>query len=126
MKRAEGLEAVFRCQHQAEGLTLAYDWSINGVIVSTKTESIRDSRPLSPGEPATLTIVATTQQNNSIVQCVARILDGIDILRSETSATVTLTVHGESVACMGLIVKAYCIAQQRLSLPFCLLQTPLP
>ncbi len=97
VERAEGLEAVFRCQYQAEGLAVFYDWAINNTISGADTETVRARRPSSPGGPTTLTILATPQHNNSDVQCVARVLDGIDIVRSEISTTATLTVYGELV-----------------------------
>ena len=97
VERAERLEAVFRCQYQAEGFDVLYNWFINKSIVNTDKETVRVRPPSSPGEPATLTILATPQHNNSDVQCVARVLDGdgYDIVRSEISTTATLTVHGE-------------------------------
>ncbi len=97
VERAEGLEAVFRCQYQVEGLTVTYDWAINNSIVGADTETVRARPPSSPGGPATLTILATPQHNNSVVQCRATIRNGFDIVRSEISTTATLTVHGELV-----------------------------
>ena len=97
VERAEGLEAVFSCQYQVEGMTVTYDWVINNSLVYTDTETVRVCRPSSPGGPATLIILATPQHNNSVVQCVAVIRNGIVIVRSELSATATLTVHGELV-----------------------------
>ncbi len=97
MERAEGLEAVFRCQYQVEGLTVSYDWFINNSLVEADTETVRARRPSFPGEPATLTIVATPQHNNSVVQCRATISNGIEHVGSEVSDTATLAVHGELV-----------------------------
>ena len=97
VERAEGLEAVFRCQYQGEGVTVTYDWSINNTILETDTETVRARPPSSPGGPATLTILATPEHNNSVVQCVATIRNGIVTVRSEVSTTATLTVHGELV-----------------------------
>ena len=97
LERTEGLEAVFSCQYQEEGVTVTYDWAINNSLVSTDTETVRVRRPSSPGGPATLTILDTTQHNNSVVQCVAIIRIGINIVRFEESITATLTVHGELV-----------------------------
>ena len=56
------------------------------------TETVRVRPPSSPGGSTTLTILATPQHNNSDVQCVARVLDGIDIVRSGVLITATLTV----------------------------------
>ncbi len=97
VERAEGLEAVFRCQYQAEGVTVTYDWVINNTILETDTETVRARRPSSPGGPATLTVLATPEHNNSVVQCVATIRNGIVTVRSEVSTTATLTVRGELV-----------------------------
>ncbi len=96
VERAEGLEAVFRCQYQVEGVIVTYDWAINHSLVLTDTETIRVRRLSSPG-PTTLTILTTPQHNNSDIQCQATIRNGFDIVRSEVSTTATLTVHGELV-----------------------------
>ncbi len=97
MERAEGLEAVFRCQYQAEGLTVTYDWFINNVIVRTDTETVRARPPSSPDEQQTLTIVATPQNNNSVVQCEATIRNGTDRI-FDISSAVSLVVRGESIS----------------------------
>ena len=94
VERAEGLEAVFSCQYQAEGFDVSYDWFINNSFVGADTETVRVRLPSSPGGPTTLTILTTPQHNNS-VQCVATIRNGIVTVRSEISTTATLTVHGE-------------------------------
>ncbi|XP_064391332.1 uncharacterized protein LOC135339104 isoform X5 [Halichondria panicea] len=93
VERAEGLEAVFRCQYQVEGVVVTYDWAINNSLVREDTETVRVRPPSSPGEPATLTILATPQHNNSVVQCRAATRNGFDIVRSELSITATLTVY---------------------------------
>ncbi len=95
VEKAEGLEAVFRCQYQAERSTVTYDWSINSSLVTTDTEIVRARPPSSPGGPTTLTIVAIPQHNNSDIQCLAIIRNGIDLVRSEVSATANLTVYSE-------------------------------
>ncbi len=97
MERAEGLEAVFRCQYQEEGLAVSYDWFINNSEVTTDTETVRARPPSIPGGPATLTILATPQHNNFCCPT-ALIINGIIIVRVEVSATATLTVHGELVS----------------------------
>ncbi len=97
VERAEGLEAEFRCLYQVEGLAVSYDWFINNFLVGTDTKTVRARRPSSPGEPTTLTILATPQHNNSVVQCLVTIRNGMDFAGSEESATVTLTIHGELV-----------------------------
>ncbi len=95
VERAEGLEAVFCCQYQAEGLTVTYDWSINSSLVTTDTEIVRARPPSSLSGPTTLTIVATPQHDNFVIQCLAVIRKGIDLVRSEASATANLTVYSE-------------------------------
>ena len=104
MERAEGLEAVFRCRYQVEGSTVnskgfdsTYDWSINKETVHAETETVKDLPPLFPGGPATLTIVATPQHNNSVVQCLRNIYNGTVFVGSEGSATAILTVYGELI-----------------------------
>ncbi|XP_064392042.1 uncharacterized protein LOC135339714 isoform X2 [Halichondria panicea] len=94
VERAEGLEAVFRCRYQVEGLAVFYDWAINNSVVEADTATVRARPPSSPGRPSRLTILATPQHNNSVVQCRALIRNGFDIVRSEISTTATLTVHG--------------------------------
>ena len=95
MESTEGLEAVFWCQYQVEGLTVTYDWAINNSFVGADSETVRARRPSSPGGTTTLTILTTPQHDNSVVQCLAVIRNGIFIVRSEVSITATLTVHGE-------------------------------
>ncbi len=97
VERAEGLEAEFRCQYQVEGLNVSYDWFLNNVLVATDTETVIARPPSSLGEPTTLTILATPQHNNSVVQCLATNFDRMMRVGSEESATVTLTIHGELV-----------------------------
>ena len=69
-------------------------WLVFKLCNSTAdTETVRGRRPSSPGEPATLTILATPQHNNFDVQCLTTIRNGIIVhVRSEASATATLTV----------------------------------
>ena len=93
VERAEGLKAVFRCQYQAEGLTVTYDWLLNNSGIMADTETVTNRPPSSPGEPTTLIIMATPQHNNSNVQCLAIISNGM----FKISDMVTLTVHGELV-----------------------------
>ncbi len=78
--------------------TVTYDWFLNNVVVSTDTETVRKRKPSSPGRPATLTILATPEHNNSVVQCEAKkIRNGIFIVGTEKSTNATLTVRGELV-----------------------------
>ncbi len=96
VERADGLEAVFSCQYQGEGLIVTYDWFINNSFVGADSETIRARRPSSPGGPTTLIILATSQHNNSIVQCEAVIRNGPD-RTFVISSTASLVVRGESI-----------------------------
>ena len=96
VERAEGLEAVFKCQYQVEGFTVSYDWFINNSFVGADSETVRARRPSSPGGTTTLTILATSQHNNSIVYCEADIRNGSD-RTFEISSTASLVVRGESI-----------------------------
>ncbi len=78
-------------------MIVSYDWAINNTILGADTETVRARPPSSPGEPSTLTILATPQHNNSVVQCEAIVRNGIVFVRFEVSITATLTVHGELV-----------------------------
>ncbi|XP_064391087.1 uncharacterized protein LOC135338914 isoform X2 [Halichondria panicea] len=90
VERAEGLEAVFSCQYQAEGLTVTYEWFLNNLIVGDGTETVRTLRRT--GEPTTLTILATPQHNNSTVYCEATIRNGSN-RPFEISSTASLFVR---------------------------------
>ena len=98
VERAKGLEAVFRCQYQVERVIVSYNWFINNTIVTirTETDTVRVRPPSSPGGPATLTILATPQHNNSVVQCEAIIRNGPD-RTFEISPAASLVVRGESI-----------------------------
>ncbi len=97
VERAEGLKAVFRCQYQEEGLIVHYNWLVNNSGVREDTATVRERPPLSHGRPATLTIMATPQHNNSIVHCLAIIRNGTVRVGNEVSTTATLIIHGELV-----------------------------
>ena len=97
VERAEGLEAVFSCQYQAEGFDVSYDWFINNFFVGADTETVRVRRPSSPGGPTTLTIMATPQHNNSVVYCEAGIRSGPDHT-FVISSTASRVVCGESIS----------------------------
>ena len=95
MERAEGLEAVFSCQYQEEGLTVTYEWFLNNSIVGDSTETVRTLRRT--GEPTTLIILATPQHNNSTVYCEATIRNGSN-RPFEISSTASLVVRGELIS----------------------------
>ncbi len=96
VERAEGLEAVFGCQYQAEGLAVSYDWFINNSFVGADTETVRVSLPSPPSGTSTLTILATPQHNNSIVCCEADIRNASG-RTFEISSTASLVIRGESI-----------------------------
>ncbi len=67
MIQAEGLEAVFECLYPGE---VAYIWFVDGVGGSSSEfpPEIKESGGTSLN-PSVLTIPATSQFNNSVVQC---------------------------------------------------------
>ncbi len=93
---AEGLDAVFECQYQSEeDLVPSYNWAIDSTVLEVSTDTVRFLAPLND-EPATLTILATAQHNNSVIQCVVVVFrDDFTIVRTAVSGTATLTVQGE-------------------------------
>ena len=92
--QAEGLMAVFECLYP--GAT-AYGWAINGTFLSVYPPDI-DFDPPSGDSPASLTIPAIPEYNNTVVQCrvFAVVGGGIQVLLSDNA---TLTVYGESILC---------------------------
>ena len=90
--QAEGLEAVFQCLYP--GAT-AYSWAINGTFLFDYPPNIVTDPP-SGDSPASLTIPAKPEYNNTVVQCGAIVVvgGGIQVLLSDNA---TLTVYGESV-----------------------------
>ena len=97
MERAEGLEAVFRGQYQAEGFDVSYGWFINNSFVGADTDTVRVRRPSSPGGSTTMIILATPQHNNSVVYLEAIIRNGFD-RTFVISSTASLVVRGESIS----------------------------
>ncbi len=67
MVQAEGLEAMFECLYPGAS---AYIWFVNGVEGSSSEfpPEIKETGGTS-GNPSVLTIPATSQFNNSVVQC---------------------------------------------------------
>ena len=90
--QAEGLMAVFECLYP--GAT-AYSWAINGTFLSVYPSDLVAVSP-SGGSPASLSIPAIPEYNNTVVQCRAIVVvgGGILVLLSDNA---TLTVYGESV-----------------------------
>ena len=90
--QAERLEAVFECLYP--GAT-AYSWAINGTFLSYFPPDI-DTGPPSGDSPASLTIPAIPEYNNTVVQCRAIVVvGGLPVFVLSDKAT--LTVYGESV-----------------------------
>ena len=87
--QAEGLEAVFECLYP--GAT-PYDWAINGTFLTDFPPDI-DIDPPSGDSPATLTIPARPEYNNTVVQCeaVVRARGSREFVLSDNA---TLTVQG--------------------------------
>ena len=93
--QAEGLGAVFECLYP--GVT--YSWLLNGTILSNFPTSITTNSPLE-GSPATLTIPARPEYNNTVVQCEAIVRVG---RRSrELSKNAMFLVYGESMYILSI------------------------
>ena len=87
--QAEGLEAVFECLHP--GAT-SYGWAINGTFLSVYPSDLVAVSP-SGDSPASLTILARPEYNNTVVQCeaVVRVGGGAVFVLADNA---TLTVQG--------------------------------
>ena len=86
--QAEGLEAVFECLYPN---ATAYSWAFNGMFQSVYPPDIVAVSP-SGDSPASLTISAIPEYNNTIVQCGATVpppMGGFPL-----SVSATLTVYG--------------------------------
>ena len=90
--QAEGLNAVFECLYPA---ATAYSWAINGTFLSDFPSDIVTDSP-SWDSPASLTIPAIPEYNNTVIQCraIAVVGGSNQVLLSDNA---TLTVYGESV-----------------------------
>ena len=88
--QAEGLEAVFECLHP--GAT-AYGWALNGTFLSVYPPNIVTNSP-SGDSPASLTIPAIPEYNNTVVQCRAIVEVGRGSFMVVRSDSATLTVNG--------------------------------
>ena len=73
MVQAEGLLAKFECL--SPGVD-AHAWLVNGIASESLTSIIRVVEG-SEGRPSVLTIPASSQFNNSVVQCAAASLSGV-------------------------------------------------
>ena len=85
VNQAEGLEAVFECLYPG---AISYSWAINGTFLSVYPPDI-DIDPPSGGSPASLTIPAKPEYNNTVIQCGATVPGGF-----LPSGNVPLTVYG--------------------------------
>ena len=88
VNQAEGLEAVFECLHPG---AISYAWAINGTFQSYFPPDI-DTGPPSGGSPATLTVPARPEYNNTVIQCGATVPGPMGGFLP--SVSVTLTVYG--------------------------------
>ena len=99
--QAEGLEAVFECLYP--GAT--FSWFLNGRILLDSSLGIDTDLP-SRGSPASLTIPARPEFNNTVVQCeaVVRVGGGAKLVLSDNA---TLVVYGEStyILSVPIIIK---------------------
>ncbi len=93
MVQAEGLLAEFECLSPG---AIAYAWFVNGIASTSSNISseIRVAEATS-GRPSVLTIPASSQFNNSVIQCGAILESGRALSRN-----VTLLV-GEWYVCRG-------------------------
>ncbi len=67
MIQAEGLLATFECLSLG---AISYPWFVNGIASTSLTSIIRVVAG-SEGRPSVLTIPASSQFNNSVIQCAA-------------------------------------------------------
>ena len=85
VNQAEGLGAVFECLYPG---AISYAWAINGIFQSDFPPDIVAVSP-SGNSPATLTIPASLEYNNVVIQCGATVPSGF-----LSSVNATLTVYG--------------------------------
>ena len=94
VRQAEGLEAVFECLYPG---AISYTWAVNGTFLSDLPPDIyMYIVPVLPlgDSPASLTIPAIPEYNNTVIQCRACVVVGrsVQVLLSDDA---TLTVYGE-------------------------------
>ncbi len=88
---AQGVDAVFECRYPG---AQNHNWVLNGVHFTENSYPPDVTRTLSSGDrPARLTIPATAQYNNTVVQCEAVVRDG-GVFIPELSVNATLQVQG--------------------------------
>ena len=80
-------DVVFRCRHTD---AVAYGWYLNG--------SVLGNNPPPDITPSfnTLTIIALPRNNNTVIECVAFILNGTQLLQ-ERSPSVILIIPGQTL-----------------------------
>ena len=89
--QAQGLNAVFECQYPG---AQNHNWGFNGDFPTCDSYPLDVTVTLPSGDtPATLTIPATAQYNNTVVQCEALVRDG-RVFILELSVNATLQVQG--------------------------------
>ena len=89
--QAEGLEAVFECLYPG---AISYAWAINGIFLSNYTTDIVAVSP-SGDSPASLTISARPEYNNTVIQCGATVPGPMGGFLLSVNAA--LTVYSESI-----------------------------
>ena len=89
--QAQGIDAVFECQYSG---AQSYNWGLNGEFPTENNYPPDVTVTLSSGDiPATLSIPATGQHNNTVVQCLAVVRAG-RVFIPELSVNATLQVQG--------------------------------
>ena len=103
--QAEGLEAVFECLYPGAS---SHIWAINGEFLS-EDQFPPDVTRISPSgsTSARLIIPATSQYNNTVVQCEAIFREGGSSLISVLSCLVILRIQGEISWCVLIMICYY-------------------
>ncbi len=88
--QAQGLNAVFECQYPG---THNYNWGFNGEFPTESSYPEVTVTPSSGDIPAKLTIPATAQYNNTVVQCETVVRAG-RVFIPKLSVNATFQVQG--------------------------------
>ena len=92
--QAQGVDAVFECRYPG---AQNHNWGLNGEFPTEDTYPPDVTvTPSSNDIPATLTIPAIAQYNNTVVQCEAVVRDGRGFI-SKLSVNATLHLQGNYV-----------------------------
>ncbi len=78
--QAEGLLAKFECLSPG---ALGHLWFVNGIASTNLISDIRVAGGIS-GRPSVLTVPASSQFNNSVIQCAAASVSGVVFSRNAT------------------------------------------